>query len=395
MATGYYEILGLETSADAAQIKAAYKRLAMLYHPDRNAGSKEAEDMFKRINDAYHVLSDPLKKIRYDNLINPQSAYTPPVEDDQHEINRKRYWKWQQAQQTTYKIDKNYFKIQALAFLVFIVISGFCFALVHTAYYFVEQRRLAKWQNNSKAIQDVKSLFSNGNIEKALQRVSSLTKQDPLEFRFPVVQDSLLDVLHEMAEQQFKEHHFAEAITLFKQLQPYTDPSQLDILQRIAQCQYYLGNYPEALQALKHLHHQDSGNLQLIYEISLINLDHLDNIDEAVHYLELGKKLFKKNLSEIYGEAFMLAVNPKDIPDVYYLLFETSARANLTLKRYNEVYADCNWGIYLRPNLLAPYQLRINAALAGGRQDSLCEDLQKCINLGDTGLRSLLKQKCR
>ena len=62
----YYEILELPRSADATQIRTAFKRLAMQYHPDRNPGNKQAEEIFKIVNEAYHTLSDPLKKSRYD-----------------------------------------------------------------------------------------------------------------------------------------------------------------------------------------------------------------------------------------------------------------------------------------------------------------------------------------
>ena len=65
----YYEILEIGRNASAIEIRAAYKRQAMLYHPDRNSGDKEAEEKFKLINEAYHILSDPLKKFRYDTII--------------------------------------------------------------------------------------------------------------------------------------------------------------------------------------------------------------------------------------------------------------------------------------------------------------------------------------
>jgi DnaJ-class molecular chaperone len=61
----YYELLGVSKSADAAELKKAYRKLAMEYHPDRNK-SKEAEEKFKEINQAYEVLSDPKKKQMYD-----------------------------------------------------------------------------------------------------------------------------------------------------------------------------------------------------------------------------------------------------------------------------------------------------------------------------------------
>ncbi len=62
----YYEILNVDRNASEEEIKKAYRRLALKYHPDRNPGDKYAEEKFKEINEAYEVLSDPEKRARYD-----------------------------------------------------------------------------------------------------------------------------------------------------------------------------------------------------------------------------------------------------------------------------------------------------------------------------------------
>ncbi|MBI6527805.1 molecular chaperone DnaJ [Proteus vulgaris] len=62
----FYEVLGLSKNADEKEIKRAYKRLAMKYHPDRNQGDKESESKFKEIKEAYEVLSDAQKRAAYD-----------------------------------------------------------------------------------------------------------------------------------------------------------------------------------------------------------------------------------------------------------------------------------------------------------------------------------------
>ena len=62
----YYEVLGVQKGATAEEIKKAYRKAAMKYHPDRNPGDKDAEEKFKEVGEAYEVLSDDQKRARYD-----------------------------------------------------------------------------------------------------------------------------------------------------------------------------------------------------------------------------------------------------------------------------------------------------------------------------------------
>src|ERR1700756_3642031 len=64
----YYKILGVDKKASTEEIKKAYRKLAVKYHPDKNPGNKQAEEKFKEISEANEVLSDPEKRKKFDEL---------------------------------------------------------------------------------------------------------------------------------------------------------------------------------------------------------------------------------------------------------------------------------------------------------------------------------------
>jgi len=392
----FYEVLGISRAATNAEIRSAYKKLAKEFHPDRNPGNKEAEEKFKAINEAYHTLCNPIKKAQYDlRYYNLVLTY-----DENHwqEVQHKRrYYQWQRThpRETEYRYDKNYFKIQGLAFLVFLIIAGFCFAVIHTAHYYVRQQQLEKMRVHTQLLNQANALFHSGRFNDAFTLIQNLEQEDPLEYRFGFARDSLIDALRKQADQEFTLRDFESAVTHYRILKQYEHPVRFETLENMYLCQYYLGNYEESLQALKHLHNQEPYNLGLIYQIGIINLDKLDNPEEALVYFTLGKKLFKENLGQVYGAAFQIVMNPSDAPDIYYQIFIARARTNLKLERYRDATTDCSWAIFLRRDQAEPYYYRALASINKGEHNSVCEDLTKAQERGLHNISDLKTKHCR
>lgn len=389
----FYEALGVSRTASQAQIKIAFKKMAMRYHPDRNPGNKQAEETFKFLNEAYHTLSDPVKRSRYDSRFH---IITEEINEAYwREIKRKRYEQWRHKRDSYYRLDKNYFKIQGLAFLVFLLIAGFCFAIINTAHYYVRQQQMEKWRANSLQLKQVNGLFDMGRFHDAFTMIRSMEEKEPLDFRFGFVRDSLIATLRKTADKEFRNQDFRSAVTHYIVLKNYEHPVRYETLENMSMCQYYLGNFKESLEALKHLHNQQPGNLGLVYKIGSINLEKLDNPKEALHYFSIGKKLFKENLSRVYGNAFQIVMNPADVPDIYYSIFRGRALANIRVGNYAEAVTDCNWAIFLSGDNSEGYYLRAVAHINANDYSVACDDIYKARQLGSEEAYALSTRYCR
>ena len=104
-----YKILGIPSSASSSQIKSAFKKLAVKYHPDKNQGNTAAEDKFKEINTAYQILSDPIKKSEYDRRKQSgHQAHTNSYQQPHEQPTGRQRDKYYQRKNGNYQAPPNY-----------------------------------------------------------------------------------------------------------------------------------------------------------------------------------------------------------------------------------------------------------------------------------------------
>lgn len=104
----YYQIIGVSPYATEAEIKRCFRKLAVLYHPDKNH-SPEAEGQFKEINEAYEVLSDPVKRAEYNRLLaNPVLAFQKPEPYHRDPAYHRRNYVYREPKQTLQQLMAEY-----------------------------------------------------------------------------------------------------------------------------------------------------------------------------------------------------------------------------------------------------------------------------------------------
>ncbi|MBX2963596.1 MAG: DnaJ domain-containing protein [Cyclobacteriaceae bacterium] len=390
----FYQLLGIDRSASSTEIRAAYKKLAFQYHPDLNPGDPHAEERFKAINEAYHTLSDAIKKSRYDARLNAYQSYNDHTETYWREVQRHRYHRWKATQETRYKFDKEYFRVQGLAFLTFLIIAGFCFGLIHTFTYFHEKQQAEIDAQNRALVSEAFSLLENGQIDQAFTMIKNLREKNPVEFRFYAAHDSLLRTIRTKADIEFDQEDFSASLHFLEVLKKYEKPIRIETLRKLAICEYHTGDFAQSIQSLKYIFSQQPWNLEVLYQIGAINLYNLQHDEEALHYFTIGKEIFKKNQTSIYGKAFEVVMNPRDAPEIYFMIFEGRAKANINLKNYKEAETDCNWAIFLRSENPNGYKLRVTAKINQSNRYGICTDLNTAIKLGADNLESLKKKYC-
>lgn len=116
----YYRILGIDSTATSGQIKVAYRRLALKYHPDRNPGDTHTEERFIEIREAYDILSDPAKRSRYDQGISPDLTEEYTREHERRKPPAYYYYKYKPEKVTYSRRD---YTLATAAVIVMIIVA--------------------------------------------------------------------------------------------------------------------------------------------------------------------------------------------------------------------------------------------------------------------------------
>lgn len=254
----YYKILGVHRSAGAGEIRAAYKRQAMAHHPDHNPGNPREEDLFKIINEAYHVLSDPRKREQYDRVLHrpdwkgvrdldrAKADYMRRVRD----IRVQQYMQWRRAGGKTYeyRIDREYFRIMGITFAVFALIAALSTSLFYYSGYL---RRITpdRTLNAEAQIATIEQLFRSGRVEESLREFRRLPPSS--QRRYDTLSRTMMNAVGRAALAYYEDGDYRMALNSYLLRYEFEHLPSASTWTGIGLCKMRLGLYDEGEAALR------------------------------------------------------------------------------------------------------------------------------------------------
>lgn len=379
----YYSVLGLSESATQEEIKAAFKKLALKYHPDKNQGDTSMEERFKEVNHAYQVLSNAYEKARYDIQLmygrSQQSFYQAPQQEEKIPP-RPRY---RRPVYSEPKIDwKENWIATAYAFGFTFVVASLVMIAISIKRYVDEQEMKKLLSERREIFESVKGEYALGNVELALTDLNRLGAFMPSEEDMVEYKTSLYESFIFNGESNFNKGAYEEAVFYFELIEGYSPSKPLPIKQHLA-IAYKETNQPyKAIKLLKELMIYKFKSLEVYVTTAEIYRDQLKSYEEALRYFELGDRLAVKTYESIYGKGYPLVMEGKFLPPVHYDLYSGLADIYLRLNKPELAVKSTRWNINIWPDSIDNYLTAAKGFEVLKNTTKACEHYQIAKGLG-------------
>lgn len=321
----YYDILGIDASATSGQIKVAYRRLALQFHPDKNPGNQLSENKFIEITEAYEVLSDPVKRDRYDSGLNVH------LDEDLEEPSTRRrppppyfYYKHKPEKKTYTRRDYTFATAAVVAIIIIAVVFPIYLIQVTSEKYFhkaVSNYLAGKYYSALHNVDlSIKDLSSTNDEAYALASVILVHKLNKYDHALKYIDKGIDSNPTDSMESEF---HYLKGICYSKSEKP-----QL-ALHEFSQVLSTSSNYDSSLfRAAIILTYQESDLDSATYL-----LDQLTNHNKDNHAAQYFKGIIyekQANHKQAYEVFSNLIDKPFNRAATYYHLARSEIKLNLT-----------------------------------------------------------------
>ena len=365
--SNHYVTLGLSNDATTEEIKAAFKRLAVKYHPDKNAGDANAEEQFKAVNEAYQVLSNPYEKARYDLKLQYGEPVAPPVYEYRPPSNGRRNY-------AEAPVDyKQNWIATAYAFgftlvVALIIMSGIWINNIIAA------RELEEILSTRRAqFEEAKSHRSQGDFSGTLSILNNLGGFHHTETDIEVYKAEVVNEVVSKGDNAFSIHAYQDAIFFFEILEKHA-PKEIVTRREQLAIAYKESNEPEkSIKAFKELLTIGYRHISTYIQLAEIHRDQLADYETSEHYFELASSYAIKYYKAAYGEAFAVMLNAKHIPPIHYKLYTGLADIYRLNDDFEMAIKATEWNIEMWPDSTENYIIAARSYESMNRDREACE----------------------
>lgn len=372
-----YKILGVSKTASSQEIKTAFKKKAIQYHPDKNDGNTDKEEIFKKINTAYQILSHPKSRANYDFSIKPQTVsypYTAP---------KKKYNPYKYQSTTgpfrTYvktEIDQKANRKSTLYAFSFVFIIGFLVvSIVSIRNTYNEKIFYEKLELRKSIFYKATAFHADGQLDATLSKLSELKGYIlPYEKEMELFENNLYAELVTQVTQYHKSNAHKKALAHFNLLEKYTPFNEIKLLNWQAQSYRATLQGAAAIRSLKKILLLGHRTVYTYVELAEIYDELLKDSETALIYYEKANTYAQEYYKTFYGKAYAILLNSADLPESHYRLYNGLAKAYLNTNNPIQALRATKWNLRVWPKKGDANLINAKAHLLLNESNLACEE---------------------
>lgn len=395
----YYDILGIQRTASASEIKQAYRTMAVIYHPDKNQGNLHAEEKFKEINEAYQVLSDIGKKSNFDLILNynlnsqSKSQYTyHPNEKTQTRRNpspRSAYQRSYTSPEPQLSFEdsirnlseKNFIRV---GFIVVLIISTIIGVAEYSAFQRKEKvKNLAEAQTillNTTKI-NILNAIETGDFKNAFIYINQVNNQLSDQYEIDQLNRYAVDSLTRRALSFYNNRMYDEANKDYSILleQRSYDDGKTPLM--YGKCLIELHQEEEAYWFFTEVVQSWEYNPQINYELARLAYKR-NALEVAATQISIAEDLLKKRYIRTFGKFYFFNARNDNIPYFHYEIYMLHAEVQEALENTERALQSYRWAEFLQPKLPQPLVFQANIEYELGNTINACSLYKSAVELG-------------
>ena len=403
----YYHILGISRQAGRQEIKAAYRKLALRYHPDKSPDSSYAEERFKEISQAYQVLSNPEKKAQHDLLLayidlqaqaGMPTPGSPPGNRQRYE--RERSYRRRPPQSWHYRpmpsgLSKYHNTVAtAWAFGIVFAIAVLIMGLSSYRAYQHEQQILEQTELAMNAYQKAEELYRQENYAYSLQLLQTIGEQYKIPYNAGLLKHEVLQKLDKKADKLFEQGDYKEAARFYQLLSEHQPEYNAFTYARLVSSYEMIPDYPQAILTYEKVIQAEPLTIEARNRLAAIFYDK-GEYGQALRYYQQAGEIVARQYQDLYGRAYVLAVNPGKTPESHYQLHCGLGQTYTRMGKHQQAEKAFKWAIFLRPQKADAYYFQGLNFWENSKAAEACQAWKKATRLGSEPAAQMLKNYCR